>query len=61
MIIEKVLKIPAAAEMLGCSPMTVTRMIKNHELPKIQITGKAIGILQSDIQALIASKRGVSA
>jgi excisionase family DNA binding protein len=58
---EKVLRVPAVAEILGCSSMTVSRMIKNGELAKIQITGKSIGVLESDVQALIASKRGVTA
>ncbi len=61
MILEKILRVPAAAEMLGCSPITVSRMIKAGELVKIQITGRTIGILQSDVQALIALKRGVAA
>ena len=56
MILEKVLKIPAVAEMLGCSPMTVNRMIKSQQLRKIQITSKAVGVLQSDVQSFIASK-----
>ncbi|MEI7841337.1 MAG: helix-turn-helix domain-containing protein [Methylococcaceae bacterium] len=61
MILEKVLKVTAVAEMLGCSPMTVGRMIKAGELAKIQITGKSIGVLQSDVQAFIASKRAGAA
>ena len=55
---EKVLRIPVVAEILGCSQMTVSRMIKSGELAKIQITGRSIGVLESDVQALIASKRG---
>ncbi len=52
---EKVLRIPAAAGAIGASKSTVWRFLREGRLTRIKISERITGVLESEIQALIAN------
>ena len=51
---DKILRVPAAAEVLGISKSTVWRYVRMGKLNPVKLSERVTGFRQSEIQALIA-------
>lgn len=54
---EKIIRPTQLADLLGVDKATVSRLMSAGTLPKIQITKRAVGVLQSDFDAYLKNAR----
>jgi predicted DNA-binding transcriptional regulator AlpA len=55
--LDRVMRLPEIAETLGNCPRSVRRMVDRGELPRLVRVGRAVGLMQSDIEAFLERMR----
>jgi excisionase family DNA binding protein len=56
--LDRVMRLPEIAVSLGVCVRSVRRMTDRGELPRLVRVGRAVGLMQSDIEAFLARMRG---
>jgi excisionase family DNA binding protein len=54
---DRVMRLPEIADVLGVCPRSVRRMIDRGELPPCVRVGRAVGLMESEIEAYLQRMR----
>ena len=56
-VLDRVMRLPEIAAALGVCVRSVRRMIDRRELPPLVRVGRAVGLMESDVQACLGRLR----